>query len=239
MRKIEKPEVEVSGREERQKHPAFGTIIVTNPQGHIGRLFGSDLGHSSSVSITISGAELYRNLGRDWIYPRGPIVEVEMSHAQWAEFVSSSGRGGGTPCTIRYAPAPGFKMADVPGIEQIETKHDLHRREIRESSEKAVENLNSTVKRFREELAKGRPTLTVLREISHSLDVAARNLPANLEYAVKSAEEALDKATSDAKIEVESYISVTAQRLGLEQISDLKSLTHKKQKETPEDSEES
>lgn len=46
-------------------------------------------------------------------------------------------------------------------------------------------------------------------------------------FAVQSAEEALEKATSDAKIEVESYVQMTAQRLGLKHINELAQLEHK------------
>jgi hypothetical protein len=30
-----------------------------------------------------------------------------MSESQWATFVASSGMGGGTPCTLNYAPPQG------------------------------------------------------------------------------------------------------------------------------------
>ena len=56
---------------------------------------------------------------------------------------------------------------------------------------------------------------------------SATGLPGSLDFVVKSAEEALEKATSDAKIEVEAYIGSVAQRIGLKSINQLAQLEDK------------
>jgi hypothetical protein len=103
----QEPEVSQGGLDDTVfRHPAFGNICVSRPSGSA-TLFGSELKHQHYVSITINRAEKHRSLHRDWIFGKDTILEISMSESQWATFVASSGMGGGTPCTLNYAPPQG------------------------------------------------------------------------------------------------------------------------------------
>lgn len=211
-------------------HDAFGTITMSCPQwsGDGTTLFGSDLPHSQTVRITIQRARLDRHLSRDWIHGENqPIVEIEMSHAQFAQFITSQGNGNGTPVTIRQAPERGTFAPVMPGIAKIETKHETHRREINRSAMESIQKVQAALGELQAMADAGKVSVKDLKARLHTAKCHINNLPANLEYAVKSAEEALAKATSDAKIEVETYIGVSAQRIGLQRISDLARLENK------------
>ncbi len=145
-----------------------------------------------------------------------------MSSAQWAEFVSSVGRGDGTPCTLRYAPISGAQCDYMPQIEKIETKHATHYREINDMARKMTQRFEGAISKLSAELDSGKsPSKTTLREILKELQLAHDHTPSNMQFVVKSAEEALEAATASAKIEVESYIGIKAQQLGLKRISEL------------------
>ena len=208
-------------------HDAYGTIRLTNPQGGSSTLFGSDIGHDNRVRIEICRARLDRSHGRDWIFPRETVVDVEMSHAQFAQFITSSGKGDGTPCTLIVAPSPDTRVQAMPAIANIETKHATFKREIRDEAIKTVEFLEKQVDVLVSLVANGKPRISELKDISRSLKVTLSNLPSNMEFVVSSAEEALERATSDAKIEVEAYIAATAQRIGLNHISQLGQIEYK------------
>lgn len=80
-------------RETRTKHESFGNIQVTRPSGHA-KLFQSPHRHQHFISIQIRHTELIRDLSRDWTFSSGlPLIEINMSEAQWAHFVSSAGIG--------------------------------------------------------------------------------------------------------------------------------------------------
>lgn len=204
-------------------HPAYGVITLTNPQGGDSTLFGSDIGHNQRMCITIHRAQLKRDLNRDWIHSKNQIIEVEMSHAQFAQFITSQGKGDGTPCTLRWMKGEGA----VPGIAKIETKHDTFRREIHDAARKRLESIEKEIAKLGEMIESGKLPKKELRELHANLRRQADYLPGTMEFVVKSAEEALEKATSDAKIEVESYIAMTAQRLGLKSIEELARLENK------------
>lgn len=194
------------------EHPAFGVITLSSPTGGRGALFGSDLRHNGCMRITVSTAKLKRNLGRDWIFGDKQLLEVELSFSQFAQFITSQGKGDGTPATLRWIRGEGI----LPDIVLPQTKHETHRKEVQESAKKALEHMREQIGRLGELIESGKAGKKDLKEIHRSLQIVSENMPSNLAFAVESAEEALEKATSDAKIEVESYIDIAARRIGLE-----------------------
>lgn len=214
------------------KHEAFGTIVMSVPQGggiNGMNLFGSDIGHHQCISIKIHRAELNRDLNRDWISTSSLLTSIEMSHAQFAQFITSAGNGSGTPCTIRYCAPANTPIEEMSPIAKIESKHETHRREIKESATEQIQKVQNSLDELQTMADSGKVSVKELRAILHSAKCHLQNLPANLEFTVKSAEVALEKATSDAKIEVESYIQMTANRIGLKSIADLSSIEAKMQ----------
>lgn len=205
------------------QHPAFGTITLSMPTGGDRTLFGSDIGHNQRVCIRICGAELKRDLNHDWIHSKGQLIEIEMSHAQFAQFITSQGKGDGTPCTLRWIKGEGV----IPGIAKIESKHETFRREISQAARQRLEHIEKEIAKLGEMIESGKLPKKELRELHANLRRQADYLPGTMEFVVKSAEEALEKATSDAKVEVESYIAMTAQRLGLKSIEELAKLENK------------
>lgn len=217
---------------ETHHHEAFGTIIMTMPSGgglSGMTLFGSDLGHQQCISIEIRRAELNRSLHRDWIHSGEMVAKIEMSHAQFAQFITSAGNGSGTPCTLRYAVPVGAHLEEMAPIEKIETKHETHRREISESANEQIRKVSDALSALEAMAGEGKVSVKELRARLHDARCHLSNLPSNLAFAVQSAEKALEKATSDAKIEVESYIQMTANRIGLKSIADLAKLEDKSQ----------
>lgn len=203
------------------KHPAFATIQVTETSGGSGVLFGSDVDHQYKIRMSIQRAYIKRDLSNDWIHAtNAPMIELEMSHAQFAALTGSVGKGGGVPCTLRYAPASQV-VSDVPYIERLETKLDTFSREVEESAKRQVEALRAQIARMGAALESGKLGIKEAREIHRSLDNASANLPKNLGYTVTQAQEMLEKAGNDAKVQIEAFADSTARRLGLSHISEL------------------
>jgi hypothetical protein len=75
-------------------HPAFGQIGASRVSGHI-QLYDSDFHHNAYMTISIRRSELHRSLNRDWHYGRDELIEVALSEAQWATFVSAPNIGSG------------------------------------------------------------------------------------------------------------------------------------------------
>lgn len=203
---------------ERYNHPAYGTLTLSTITGGDKTLFGSDLGHNQRICIRVNTATLKRDLNHDWIHADKQLVELEMSHAQFAQFITSNGNGSGTPCTLKFIRGEGV----IPAIKNIESKHETFRREIKDAAAVRLQHIKQALDSLRTMLEDGGSvSKKELRVIYGNLARHAEQLPGTMEFVVKSAEEALEKATADAKVEVESYVQMTAQRLGLKTIDDL------------------
>lgn len=202
-------------------HPAFGVVTLGNPRGAAKHLFGSDVKHNECMSIEIKRAVMKRGLSNDWIHGRETLAVIELSHHQFAQFITSQGQGNGTPCTIRYCAPSGSGIEAMPGIEMPETKHETFRREIEESARESVSAISEQIRRLGEMIDSGKISKVELRKMHADLGRNASQLGGSLGFVVEQAQEALEKATTSAKIEVEAYISNAARRIGMQHLSQL------------------
>lgn len=207
----------------RLTHESFGVIKLSHITGG-GQLFGSDIQHPSRIKIEVHRAYLDRHLNRDWIHDDGLIVSLEMSHSQFAQFITTPNNYSGAPVTLRYAPAAGSKLTQMPGIDSLESKGDLMRKEVEQAARSAVASLSEQVTLLGEKLASGKIGIKELKEIQRTLEIQIGNLAPNMAYTVKSAQESIEKAKTDALIEIETYTAAVAHRLGLDSIQQLPSL---------------
>jgi hypothetical protein len=196
-------------------HPAFGQIsasrmTVGGGPGAGAVLFDSDLKHQHTVRITVQRAVRKRNLNQDWIHETGPdLIEVELSEAQWASFVSSMNTSG-VPCTIRatetdhrvpelpYDPRLAHSMAEVKGA-AVATFGKI--REARDAYEKALEE---------------KAPAKVRNEALRALHYAIENSGASLTFAAKTLVEHTENVVQRARADIEAMVAAEATRLGLE-----------------------
>lgn len=202
-------------------HPAFGQVEVVRwscgPGG--ARLYGSDLLHRCGITLTFKTSELNRGLSSDHHFSREMLLEVQMSEAQWARFVSSQGQGGGTPVTVRYRRDGG--LVDVPPIAPPEaTKREKHGEEMAGGLRErlgAIQQLADDLETAIEDRAGARR----LREIQRELARHAEQLPGSVQFVYDQFARATERVAEDAKIEVEAHVAGVATRLGLEHLRDL------------------
>jgi hypothetical protein len=202
--------------QERFSHPAFGAISMSVVNGGDPTLFGSDIGHSQRIRITVKRAERIRNLSNDRIYASGPeLVEIEMSHGQFAEFITSANRGDGIPCTLVRAAPEGTRYESTPGILKEETKLEIFKREVAQSAEKHLESMRAEIAKLGAIIESGKFSKVEMRALHNNLSREAAYLPPTLSFVVGQAEEALEKAATHSKVEVEAFINYQVHKLGL------------------------
>jgi hypothetical protein len=198
-------------------HPAFGMITLTTTSGGDGRLFGSDLKHPQKLLIQVHRAHQLRHLSRDWNHSDELLVELEMSQAQFTEFITSRGSSG-TPVTLRIAPTKNSPLERVAPIDAPPSKLNLHKSEVREETVTAIKDIKEAVEKLGQLIETGKLGKKDLSEIHRNLNIQLGNLPSNLAYAVESAQTAMHQAAESAKMDVESYITHLAIQLGMKQL---------------------
>lgn len=195
----EKPTITERG----EAHPAWGLIgasrVSSSPPGVA--LFDSDIRHQHYVIVRLKRASRKRDLGRDWKHSEEQIVEVAMSEAQWASFVSSMNVGDGVPCTIERVGTEG-----MPGVE-YEPRLAVSMDEVDNAAHKAIEEIQAAFDAYQEHrTAANRRTL----------EYAIKNAPSNMSFAAKSLSEHAENVVQRARADIEAMVTAKADQLGIE-----------------------
>lgn len=203
------------GGEEATKyqHPSYGIISVTRrgAGGKGVKLFGSDVNHDAFFTITISECIQESMLGRNWYFGNKSVIEIDISPAQFVEMFSNI-NSEGIPCTISTHPEHGKLEYNSPPS-QVDYASDYPKK-MGESGK--VINIQ-LAKRAKEILSQsGTIKKAEKDELIELLRKLEQEVHANLDFAVESAEKAIDKMKSSAMMEVDARLTQTIVNTGLE-----------------------
>jgi hypothetical protein len=187
-----------------ERHPAWGMIgasrVTHSPPGAV--LFDSDVRHQHYVTVRISGAVRHRELNRDWVRSEKTDIEVAMSEAQWASFVSSMNVGNGVPCTIEFKRGEG-RMPEMP----YEPRLAESMAEVRGASDKALETIREAFDAYAAHKTKGK---------LDALKYTIANASPNMAFAAESLSEHAENVVQRARADIEAMVVAKAQQLGLD-----------------------
>lgn len=190
-------------------HPAYAQISATRVTGG-SYLYGSDFRHNGFITISIKRSENHRGLSRDWHHDREELIEVSLSEAQWATFVSSLNIGSGVPCTmtrLNGQSVPGIP-APVQPVEQFKDEMLQSMQEIQRNLESLLEGLGD------ESLSKGK-----VKELRRNLEIAKDRLTGNTGFVAKKFDKHMETVVERAKVEVNAHAMNLIIQTGLDAIS--------------------
>lgn len=199
-----------------ETHPSWGMVGIYRTQGGGKRqLFGSVLSdHHSTVHLRICRGERKHDLGRDWFSGREEIIDVELSAAQFAEFITTPNVGSGVPCTIRS-----LNRAQVEPAPPAKIEADRVQDYFRDTMQDIKKRMNDLVTNVNDTLDK--KTLSVKDKDSIRKDIAMlfQRLTSDLPFVSEQFQEAADKVVSATKAEVDAFMTGAIHRAGLETIA--------------------
>lgn len=203
---------------EKHTHPAFGTIIASRVSGQA-NLFGSNVGHSGFVKLSIHPAEMYRNGYSENIHGSiSTITEVWLSEAQWVSLVSRMNVGSGTPCTIRQY-GRGAGHVHCPHIADPELAADRLKGRVAELEERNLRQVDEQVAEIRA-LCEGLPKKKA-EAILRAAGLMSQHLRANHKFAGETLREYTEKLVTESKVEIDAMLTDAVSRFGLESIQQL------------------
>lgn len=188
-------------------HPAFGQIRGSRVQG-TRTLYGSDFVHHHFVTIEISRSQLNRGLSHDSYFAREELIEVHLSEAQWATFVSSLNVGGGVPCTLDRV--MGESMPEIPIRRQV----DVVEEELKETLAAANKAIDDTYKAMESEIGQSLSGVKRAKLLEH-VHRLRRLLDDHLPFMAKSFRKNMETTVERAKVEVNAYAENLVVRSGL------------------------
>jgi len=191
-----------------ETHPAFGLIGVTRRSSTPGAvLFDSDMRHQHSVVVSLSTATRKRDLNHDWIHPEETVVEVQVSEAQWASFVSSMGMGNGVPCTVIHRDGK-----NVPDLEyDPRLAHSMA--EVKEAAARTFGEIDAAMAAY--DALDSKATAKEKREAVDRIRDATRHAQANIRYASETLTKHAENVVQRSRADIEAMSMQAAQALGL------------------------
>lgn len=192
-----------------ESHPAYAMINASRVTGRM-VLAGSDFVHRNYMTISIHRSMLMRSLSHDWWFPREEYIEVALSEAQWATFVSTPNAGSGIPCTLTRR--SGELIPDLPDPVQPTEKFK------QEASEDAQEAL-AELANLRAAIGTMKVSDKAKKELTDRVDRARRKLEDSIPWVARSFSEHLETTKEQAKVEIEAYLQNAITRTGLQAIA--------------------
>lgn len=197
-----------------EKHPSFGVLgfsrVSCTPSES---LFGSPHKHHAYLTLTLSEATKVRSLSNDQIYAAKRLFKVAMSAAQFGELIAGFNVGDGVPVTIQQM--GGKQIATCPEVNE--------RRRITEEFEATC---RQTMKKC-EELARevdqrlsGGMKAADRKALADEVKTLAAKVSNVVPFIQSQFNEALDKATVSAKVDVYNYFEDCVRKYGLEALQD-------------------
>ena len=176
--------------------------ITSNPGA---RLFDSEIAHPHFVRVSVQRCTRKRDLQRDWHYAVArPLIEVDMSEAQWGAFVSSFGSSG-VPATLSF-----FDGQMVPVVAGSDSRLGKSHEDVRDASRRAVEAVQKAERAVQEAFERGAGKRE-MRDLLRTLQVVTGNLPSDMEFAAKSLTEHVENVVTKARHDVEGMVMRAAQ----------------------------
>jgi hypothetical protein len=186
-------------------HPAYGQIRASRVSGHA-NLYDSDFNHQHYITITVARSEMHRNLSRDWHFGRDELIEVSLSEAQWASFVSSMNVGSGVPCTITRHDG---KL--IPGLPSPENPAHKFKAEIGKTMAGIQSALTQLASGMDGALGK-----TKVSELRKEIERLSHRLTGSTGFVADQFDEHVESTVERAKTEINAYATALVVRTGIE-----------------------
>lgn len=188
-------------------HPAFAMIAAHRITGSI-PLYGSDFNHQHFMGITISKGSMRRSLSNDWYSSENELIEVYLSEAQWATFVSATNTIG-VPCTLQR-----FNRNLTPQLPPPIKRID----QFKQESMKTMQEALTRIERLEQQIKETSLSKKSSAELLSSADSIRQSLAGSLPYVLTQFDKHMETTVEKAKIEINAYATHTIMQAGLDTI---------------------
>jgi hypothetical protein len=198
-----------------EKHESYGVIALTKVNGGKTNLFGSKIEHDNFIRLEINKAELYKdsNYVEEKIFKTTNVIaEVYLSPLQFSELITTMNNYSGVPCTVvklngkRLEQTPAIKTVKEQTIDYLSERLTDFKKKIIDSEKIINDILNKTgtLTKADKEAIKGYTSSLKSETLS------------NIPFYEKIAQEYVDSAVLEAKLEVEAHTNNVVHNLGLQ-----------------------
>lgn len=206
-----------------EEHPSYGLISLSRVSG-TKTLFGSDVEPMAFIRLEIkNGVRGTNNLGLEYYRAlrNHPIVSVDLSHAQFAELITTMNSGDGVPCTIARL---GHTPVESPPMAKSEGRR--LREAFLEDVKGTIAALKSSRGVIREMLGKKTLNRSDKAAIDRAITDVIRVFDDRAPFILGLFQEAMEKMAQKTKTEVEAFAQHALTRAGIHSVSAPKLPSH-------------
>lgn len=195
-----------------KEHPSFGMIGVSRRSANgVTPLFGSNIQHQHTFTLTIKTAENNRHLNTDWFHAKKQLIEVELSGSQFLELMTSFNMGDGIPCTIRQF--NGNNYPDPPYENPLDVFQKEFEITMKNLGAKCKSVVEDCIKMLKEKPSIGKGDRDFILSAINSL---MQEITSNVPFVNQQFNESVEKTVSQAKTEIETFLTNRFVSLGLD-----------------------
>lgn len=202
------------------RHPSFGLIEWSRTRGQRSNMFMSSLQHSTWITIRIRGARRIRSSTHDTRASGAGEqnhIEVSMTEAQFAAFISNPNQMDGVPCTI--SSIGGKRVEQCPDDDQLlQFQDELHSsaNEVVREAKEALDQLNSI---SIDGVIKKKELREQLHNVRSKLEATILGISSNMPFLVTQFNEHMEQIFGEAVAHYEGYVKVRKEEL-IEKLKD-------------------
>jgi DNA-binding FrmR family transcriptional regulator len=148
-------------------------------------------------------------LGSEFVHAKAPDIEVAMSPAQFAQFVTSVGLGDGTPCTITA-----FHGQQVASCPSQTPRHVLAEAGINSDIARRINALKPRLETIEKTIDDTKMTQKAAAKLRGQVRGLVRNLTSDLEFAQVTLQEAGADYLQEVEIAAEAAVGDLLRRAG-------------------------
>jgi hypothetical protein len=208
--------------ETREQHESFGMVGINRCSSSGTHLFGSIAKHHSFITLSVKRASVSRHLAQDWYHAESrDLIEIEMSHSQFAELITSPGIGDGVPCTIRAF--DGKLVEECPAPKDITSAFS---EDMKKTTKETVAGLKQLSQQLSQALLPGEKALnkTELKALLSQIQSALSSITDSMPFIEKQFDEHIEEKRDKMVGELEAIATHMLVNLGKEALATKKML---------------
>ena len=203
----------VAEHETKETHPAFGMISLSRVScTPAANLYGSSIKHGNFITLRISKGHRTTSIYRDWYSADESIVEVCLSGTQLGDMLTNMNCGDGVPVTINRIGHE--SIPDIADESNLKTESNT---QLKEQLNKAFEVSEQLMKSAETLLNSSTPLKKdEKKELLWKLEQIRRSMTSSIIFAGECFDKKVDKQISEARGEIECYLSNRITNAGLQ-----------------------
>jgi len=179
------------------------------------QLYMSNLNNANWIKMRVYAGEDSERYGQKHVFVKSqkPLIDIELSSAQFAELITTMNVGEGTPCTLNYV--TGLKI-DQATLKDDEKPLNIGEKYFKKSTTEFTDNLNKMTSKLKKELETIIMSKKNKCKITKLLNTVETEVNSNMPFYVSVFEESAKKVVTESKIEIDAFLTGEIVKAGLE-----------------------